>query len=195
MKQEEMKKLVEKFFAGETTAREESQLKSRLQSKDVPDELKAVRRYFDAMRELEEEKLDASFGEVLMNRITSDEPEPKNKLWIYTLASVAAAIALLLAVWMGTDLLKPKEVYGTVSNPKIAFAETKKILLEVSAKLNDGLAPAKITVNMIEENIIKAGDVGKINEALQKAGTINKLEKANEFLKPLRKNGTKNGNS
>jgi len=195
MKQEEIKKLVEKFFSGETTGQEELQLRSYFQLNKVPDELKAVKNYFDAMSELEEETLDASFDKMLMSRITKDEPERKNKIWIYSLTSVAAAVALLLTVWMGTDLLKPKEVYGTVNDQKIAFAETKKILLEVSAKLNDGLDPAKTTVNMIEKNVIKAGEVGKINYVLKKAGTINKLEKANEFLKPLQKAGTKNGNS
>ncbi|HDO27297.1 MAG TPA: hypothetical protein ENH02_04190 [Bacteroidetes bacterium] len=195
MKLEEINKLIDKFFAGETTVQEELQLKSWIQSGNFSDEMQAVKSYFEAMDSLGKDSPDESFDEVLMDLIKRDEPVRSKRVWIYSLTAVAAAVALLLAVWMGTGLLKPKEVYGTVNDPEIAFAETKKLLFVVSEKMNNGLAPAKIIVNAIEESVIKAGEAGKINEVLQKAGTIRKLEKVNKYFKPLKKAATQHGNS
>ncbi len=195
MKQEEINKLLEKFFAGETTESEESQLKSWLQTEDVPAELEAVKSYFQAMHELKEEKPDDAFEETLMERLTKEEPDRKSRFRIYSLTSVAATIAVFLAVWMGINLFRPTEVYGTIKDPKIAFAETKRILQEVSAKMNEGLEPAEKTVKTVEKNVKKAGEAKKINEVLQKVGYIIKVERINDLLKPLKKENTKNGKS
>jgi len=194
MKQEEINKLLEKFFAGETTQSEEQQLKLWFQSEDVPDEMRAMKSYFEAMGKLKEEKPDSSFEKTLTERISQDEPAKKTRFRFYALTSAAAAIAIFLTVWMGTNLFKPKEVYGTVNDPKIAFAETKKILQEVSARLNEGLEPAEKTVKTVEKNVKKAGEAKKINEALQKVGYIIKLEKVNDLFRQEEKNSNKTEN-
>lgn len=195
MNPKELDKLVEKFYAGETTAEEEAQLKDFLQAGNIPGHLAHVRHYFDVMDSLREEELGNDFETRLFERISEREHKPRVRRLASRFAYAAAAVLLLLAVWKGPGLLQPKPVYGTVDDPVIAFQETKEALNKVSVKMNDGLKPAKKTVTSVEENIQKAGEMKKLNEALNKTKNINKLDKASEFLKSFNKVYVNYGNS
>jgi hypothetical protein len=195
MKPKDIDKLVEKFFAGETTASEEVQLKELVSGGKLPEHLSYMNQYFMVMDDLSADSLDKSFDERLFSTIESKEAKPKTMRLAYRLTSVAAVVLLLISIWFGTDLFQPKEVYGTIDDPVIAFQETKKVLDEVSKKMNKGLVPAKKTVDKVEENVQKVEEVKKIDDALKKTKNINKLEKASEFLKSFNKVYVDYGNS
>ena len=179
--------LIEKFYAGETTEYEEGQLKAYFDLADLPTDLAREKEYFMAMRSLKSEQLDEEFEKDLFNQINKDKPSGTFRIWGYSLSAVAAAIAVFLMVWFGTDLLNPKEVYGTINDPHIAFNETQKALDEVSKKMNKGLKPVKATVEKVEENVKKTGEVKKIDKALNKARSLHKLDEASELLKSFSK--------
>lgn len=188
-------KLVEKFFSGETTGMEEAQLKAFIRMNEVTENLLEIKHYFDVMDRLGEESLDEAFDDRLFSRIETKEARPQIRRWTYRITSVAAAVLLLISIWFGKDLFQPKQVYGTINDPVIAFQETKKVLDEVSKKMKKGLTPAKETVDKVEENVKKAGEIKKINNALKKTRNINKLEKASEFLRSFNKVYVEYGNS
>lgn len=188
-------KLVEKFFSGETTGMEEAQLKAFIRMNEVTENLLEIKHYFDVMDRLGEESLDEAFDDRLFSRIETKEARPQIRRWTYRITSVAAAVFLLISIWFGKDLIQPKQVYGTIDDPVIAFQETKKVLDEVSKKMKKGLTPAKETVDKVEENVKKAGEIKKINNALKKTRNINKLEKVSEFIRSFNKVYVEYGNS
>jgi len=179
--------LIEKFYAGETTEHEEEQLKAYFNLADSSKELAREKEYFMAMNSLKTEELDDTFEKELFKQINDEEPGRKLKVWGYSISAVAATITIFLLVWFGTDILNPKEVYGTINDPHLAFAETQKALDEVSKKIKKGLKPAKKTVDKVEENVKKTGEVKKLNKALEKTKSFQKIDEASELLKSFSK--------
>lgn len=179
--------LIDKFYAGETTEQEELKLKTLLEQEDLPQEFYADRAYFLVMQEASEEVLDDSFEDKLFAKFEQNRPAKSKKFWNYTISGVAAAMLIFLAVWFGTDLLRPSQVYGTIEDPHLAFTETKRVLDEVSKKLNKGIQPVKKTVDKLETNINKTDGIKKINESLKKTKSIQKIDEASELLKSFNK--------
>ena len=187
MKREDLNQLIEKYYDGNTSEQEEAQLKAYFENEDVPAEHQDAKLYFITSNELSEDILSDDFDDRLMAELVDEKMKPQIKSWIYRLSGAAAVILLMLAIWFGTDILNPKEVYGTIDDPKLAFAETKKVLDEVSKKMNKGLKPAKQTAEKVEDNVKQAGEIKKMNKALKHAKKINKYEEASELLKSISK--------
>ncbi len=179
--------LIEKFYAGETTEQEEDQLKAYFNLADSSKDLAREKEYFMAMNSLKTKELDDTFEKELFKQINDEKPGRKLKVWGYSLSAVAATITIFLLVWFGTDILNPGEVYGTINDPHLAFAETQKALDEISKKMNKGLKPAKKTVDKVEENVKKTGEVKKLNKALEKTKSFQKIDEASELLKSFSK--------
>lgn len=195
MKPADINQLIEKFYAGETSVQEETQLRDYFEQANIPANHLSAKLHFIAANQLAEEEMGEDFEENLMSQLVDEKPVSIIKIWTYRLTSAAAIILLMLAIWFGTDLLQPKEVYGTITDPKLAFAETQKVLDEVSKKMNKGLQPAKKTVDKVEDNVKQAGKIKKINSALKQAKKVNKYEEASELLKSMSKVQVRIGNS
>jgi len=183
----ELKKLLEKFYDGQTSEPEENELRTWLNQADLPEEFFGDREYFRAMTVLKEETLDASFERELFKKLKPEKQVKTVRIWSLSVSGVAATIAVFLAIWFGTDLLSSKEVYGTINDPKVAFNESQKILEEVSKNLDKGLKPAKKTVDKVEENVKKTGEINKLNKALEKTKSIHEIDNASKLLKSFSK--------
>ena len=154
MKPGKIESLIAKFYAGETTLEEEAFLKDYFKQETVPEKYREAREYFHFLNEEKEQKLDNSFDEKLLQLIELKEEKPTTvKMWTFGISSAAAVILVFLMVWFGTDLLQPREVYGTISDPSLAFHETQKMLAVVSKNMNKGLQPAEKTVKKVDNNI------------------------------------------
>jgi len=187
MKSENIEQLIEKYYAAETSETEENQMRVYFQGNDIPGSQMAAKIYFMTLDAVSEEKLPDGFDEKLMGQLIEKKPSSTFRIWAYRISSAAAIILLMLAILFGTDILQPRELYGTITDPKLAFAETRKVLDEVSKKMNKGLQPVKMTVEKVEDNVEQAGKIKKMNTALQKAKKINKFEDASELLKSISK--------
>ena len=195
MKPGTLEQLIEKYFAGETTLGEEEQLRGMLAESEEAGSAREVREQLESMQALASRHLPEDFESRLMERLETDR-EPRHRTLYSNWIPVAAAVTLLfLAILFGTDLLQPKEVYGTINDPGLAFMETQKALEEVSVKMNQGLVPAKKTVDKVENSVQKTGEIRQINKALQKAGDIDQLENASELLRSVNKVYIRIGNS
>jgi hypothetical protein len=188
MKLHEIEQLIEKFYNGETSLEEEKILKDYMNNDTVPEQFIAVKEHFSFLTNEKELELDDAFDEKILQLADAEKTQSNSlKIWTYRLSGVAAAILLFVMVWFGTDLLKPKEVYGTISDPSLAFLETRKAMDEVSKKLNKGLHPAEKTVKKIDENVKRAGELKKMNQALEKTKGLRKIDQASDLLKSVSK--------
>lgn len=100
---QEAKKLIEKYYEGETTVAEENLLRKYLSGKNVPAQFeteKAIFGYFTSEKEKKKVRI-----------------APKNLKWVVSVASVAAAVVLFLGIFLNTQ-------YSTTS---YAYVDGKKI--------------------------------------------------------------------
>lgn len=140
MNNEELKRLLEKFYDGESSAEEEEVLKSFFSENDIPQGFEAERAlfsyYYSAMKIPEPS---VEFESRIIKGI--DEFEHKQKtvrnrnltLW---LLSTAATLFIMVGSYFFFS--KKEGIKDTFSDPEIAYAETIKILREVSTQLNKG---------------------------------------------------------
>lgn len=187
MKQATLDCLIEKYYEGKTSLQEEQQLRGFFQKEDLPESLLAAKEYFMATDLISIEELSVDFEQQLMDKIKHENNSSKWKINTYWFSGIAATVLLFLAIWLGPELIQPKEVYGTITDPEIAFAETKKVLGEVSEKMIKGMKPAKKTVEEVEKNVGQLGKIKKVNNAFKKTEKLNRLDEAGELLKSFTK--------
>jgi hypothetical protein len=140
MKSEEIKRLLEKYYEGESTVEEEVYLKNFFSLGDIPEDLineKEIFSYFlksaivpEPSLVFEKKIIAAldSIGEVSLNQ------KRRRAFGIFT--SIAAVILILIGSYF--FFIHKSEPRDTFSDPEIAYAETMKILYGVSISLNKG---------------------------------------------------------
>jgi hypothetical protein len=144
MNEEELKRLIEKYYNGESTEEEESSLRNYFRKDNIPDGYEAEKlifSYYTEAAEFSEPSID--FEARLMAGIDASEINGRSeKISRYLLP-------------FKTDSR------DTFTDPEMAYAETVKILRDVSSQLNHG-------AQVLEP-------VGKMNEITRKSfETINK---------------------
>jgi len=188
MKVQDIKLLIEKFYNGETSLKEEELLMEYFNRDDVPEQFIDVKEYFGFLQKEAALELDDSFDKKFFKEAGLDELHSNNKrIWMYRISGIAATILVFVLVWIGTELFQPKEAYGTISDPAIAFLETQKAMDEVSKKMNKGLKPAEKTVKTIDNSVKKVEELKKMNKALENTKSIHKIDKASDLLKSVSK--------
>ena len=188
MKVQDIKLLIEKFYNGETSKCEEQLLMDYFDQKEIPEQYSDTKEYFNFLQKEAALELDDTFNEKFFKETGLNEHQTNNKrIWMYRISGIAATILVFVLVWVGTELFQPKEVYGTISDPAIAFLETQKAMDEVSKKMNKGLKPAEKTVKTIDNSVKKVGELKKMNKALENTKSIHKIDKASDLLKSVSK--------
>ncbi len=196
LQDKDIERLVEKYYEGTSSEQEELLLRSAIED-DEFNSHPTMKYQFYGMKALREEPgLGSDFDKMIVKKIKSASPKRRSiKRTVYSVSTVVASMAAVLLIWFGSGLFQPNEVYGTVTDPIVAFHETRMAMEEVSAKLNKGLKPAKKSVEALDTNVKKAATVGKIEEAMDKAKKIKKMERASELLRSINKVYIDLGNS
>ncbi len=140
MKKEELKELLEKFYAGQTSTDEEEKLKKCFSGTDIIPGFEAEKEVFNHYAGSENIPVPSvDFEARILKGIDDFENKQRTislKKRYITIISAAATILLLVGSYF---IFFNKEVEeDTFSDPHIAYAETMKILYEVSVKLNKG---------------------------------------------------------
>jgi hypothetical protein len=153
MKEEELKKLIEKYYNGECTDDEEITLRDYFRQIEIPagyETEKEIFGYYSQTGEIIEPSL--GFEDRILSGIDSYEKNIRTlkiRKFIFPLISTAAALLILAGSYFFFS--HKTEVRDTFTDPKLAYAETMKILLDVSSQLSRG------------------------NQALEPVGKLNKM--------------------
>lgn len=185
MKEELLKELLEKYYNGETSIEEELRLKEYFSGKDVLpgyEAEKEIFRLYSASGQIAapDDELEARI-KIAIDHL--EEPKMKRTPVIrrYTVMSIAAGLLILIASYfMLKHHAEPKD---TFSDPRLAYAETMKILNEVSYKLNKGtsaLEPVRKVARAAQSGL---GSVSKsasvLTDNLKQIRMIDKISNAN----------------
>lgn len=145
MEREQIKKLLEKYWEGETSLEEEKELKQYFARPDVPEDLQQEGSFF---RYLNQQHDNISLEDEEILELLRNEPQKNDnqiRLYIEKMVKVAAVI-LIVAVaifFIREDYELKKEkmdpvISDTFEDPQKAFEETKKALMLVSRQFNKG---------------------------------------------------------
>jgi hypothetical protein len=186
MKEDELNRLLEKYYNGESTEEEERTLKDFFTNSDSLKGYETEKKIFGFFNEESNiPELSPDFEKKLLGEIDSYERTTKlftKKRFIYSVFSAAAA--LLFAVSSYFFLFNKEKNVDTYSDPKIAYNETVRILFTISSQLNRGNKALKPIGKMhtISDNCIKT-----INKptaiAEKKLKNLNHLQDALNLVK------------
>ncbi len=152
------KRLLEKYWAGETTLAEEKALKNYFNSGNVAEELMPYANTFQYFTIAQKQTLETPVTTLLQ---AEKQPLiPVRTAKIFYLRRIAAAVLLLLTIGFGyqkinqptkAERLATYWASKEIKDPKLAMAKTKAALLLFSQKLNDGRATALQQVRAVQK--------------------------------------------
>jgi hypothetical protein len=163
MNEEELKRLIEKYYNGTSTDEEEKALRLWFSINKAPAGYEAEKAIFGFYMEEEEVPEPSADFEARIIRALDRSSDTARSAMIRkaVIPILSAAAGLLILAGSYFFFINRAEPVDTFKDPAIAYAETVKILKDVSSRMNRGTRPLK--------------PVGKINEMRVKSlGSINK---------------------
>jgi hypothetical protein len=164
----ELRKLLQKYYNGETTLKEEDKLKKYfIDNPNINEEFSAEKEQFLMFDRASKQNVPAEDFEkkleiLIDNQKVINPVFKRNKIW-FRIAAVAASVLILFGVYNLIRYFTEKPVFkDTIEDPYIAYEETKKTLLYISEKLNYGTR--------------ELGNVAKLNSSVQKLDAVSKLD-------------------
>jgi len=155
MNEEELKRLIVKYYNGESTEHEENILKDFFRKGNIPEGYEAEKlifSYYTDSAEIPGPSIDFE-SRIMAGIDTSGRNNGSQKIKRYLLPILSAAAGLLLLVGSYYLIVKKAETGDTFTDPKLAYAETIKILRDVSSQLNHGAR--------VLEPVAKINEMGK----------------------------------
>jgi hypothetical protein len=171
MNKEDINKLIIRFYEGETTEKEECLLRAIFSGEDVPEGFETEREYLlFCLTEVPVKNHSIDLEEKILNAIDKSNGivsiQKGRRILLKVIGSAAATILILFGVYFFFE--RRNRITDTYSDPKIAYAETMKILMHVSKQLNKGTQTLKPVGKLCT---ITYMSIGKVNE---KSTVINK---------------------
>ncbi|MFO7668921.1 MAG: hypothetical protein R6W31_04615 [Bacteroidales bacterium] len=187
---EKVRKLLERFYQGETSLEEERWLQNYLSSKNVPVELLADKELFKAFEDTREtipipEELNAK----ILNTIDQEERNwlRSRRISLYSFSGLAAGLLALIAVYvffLRTDepaLLSVQQGIDTYADPMDAYKEAKKTLAYVSGKLNTGTSEIRHLQQVTKTTAGPLKSLSKINKGSRELILLGELQRVREI--------------
>ena len=159
-----IEKLIAKYENGETTLKEEQQLKDYFSQETVPPHLEVYKSMFQYFLYTHEEQF------------TKDVPlKPRKTYSLYQWISVAAVAVIMLGIFTQIDFKSQSRTLADLTpQERVEYEEAKEVFTLVSSKLNQG-SENLMALNMVSSNFDKGAD------NIAYLGEFSK--KTNKFLK------------
>jgi hypothetical protein len=176
--------LIGKYEMGEASPDEEMQLKDFFMSKDVPFHLKKYKTLFAFYKLAGKEELpDIDFDEKILSAIEERKVIPMNpnkRIKLFYISAVAAGMLILFGLFFRYGI-NGNPQNETFDDPMLAYAETKKILMKVSANLNSGVNEMK-SIKEFNNGLSELEKVSAFQTGLNHLGKVTILDKAKEII-------------
>jgi hypothetical protein len=169
MKTSEIKILLQKYYEGSTTTSEETDLEKYFLNSPADPEFDADRLHFEAVASMRDEDIpvpeDLEFSVLETLGKVQRLQSRGNRRIIYVSLSIAAGLLLMVSTFL---FISRSNDSLFVTDPKIAYAESREALEMVSKYFNQGTA--------------KLSGLGKLNQAIEPLNKLNSLDKAAKSL-------------
>jgi hypothetical protein len=184
MNEEELKRLIEKYYNGQSTELEENILKDYFRKENVPEGYEAERLIFSYYAESAEIPGPSIDFEARIMAGIDASGRSRGALWLkrYLLPILSAAAGLIILIGSYYLIVKKTETGDTFTDPQLAYAETIRVLRDVSSQLNQGvrvLEPVTKINEMSKKSFVELNLPKEIVEKNLK--NLNYLQKAFEI--------------
>jgi hypothetical protein len=182
MNLQKIEQLIEKYERVETSMEEEKILKDFFLTGDVPLHLRSYKTLFSYFKSSQNEPLPSlDFDEKVLAAMDAGKVVPIlsiNRKRVYLISSIAAGVLILFGLYFryGMSGTFTKETYN---DPVLAYAETKKILMNVSANLNSGVNEMK-SIKEFNNGLSELEKVSAFQTGLHQLEKVTILDKAKE---------------
>lgn len=169
----EIKKLIEAFYNGNTTAEEEQTLLDYFKGENVAEELLNEKKIFLEMNETDNIEIPVGLEDKLSNlidKLATEEEEAskprKKSLWTWA-GSVAAGVAIL--IFAGIHFTKQHETVMPIvtqvnAEDQYKIEEAQKALLLISSNFNKGVDQLSVVSTSLDKtNEILNKTLGQLN--------------------------------
>ena len=184
---EEIRKMLDRFYQGQTTLEEEKILEEYFSSTTVPEEFIPDKDLFQSFKEGD----NSVFVPTDLNQkivASIDQVERKatrtRRISVFSLSGLAAGLIIMIAVYLfyiRTDrpsLLATNQMVDTYENPMDAYEEAKRTLAYVSTKLNSGTSELEHVRKVSKTAADPLKSLSKINKGSKELILLGKLHQA-----------------
>lgn len=186
---EDIRRMLDRFYQGETSLEEEKMLEDYFSTTPVPESL------------IPDKDLFQSFGttgksvivpEDLNQKILAslDQVERKatktRRISLFSFSGLAAGLLVMIAVYLfyiRTDrpsLLASNQMTDTFEDPMDAYEEAKRALTYISAKLNNGTSELE-HVKQVSKTAVPVNSLSKINKGSKELSLLGQLQRVRDL--------------
>jgi len=186
---EEIRKILDRFYLGETTLEEESKLHEYFSSNTVPEEFIPDKELFLAMGSGNDSvEVPDNLNQKIIATIDKEERSTTRtrRISVFSLSGLAAGLLVMIAVYLfyiRTDTqagLASQEMIDTYEDPEEAYEEAKRALAYVSTKLNNGTSELEL-VKKVGKTADPLKSLSKINKGSKELSLLGQLHHIKEF--------------
>ncbi len=187
---EELKKMLERFYQGETTLEEEQMLKEYFSSATVPEEFIPDKELFQSFDEQGEsivvpddlnQKIIATVDRLERSAVRT------RRISVFTLSGLAAGLLVMIALYFfyirvdQPDVLASGELTDTFTDPQDAYEEAKRTLAYVSVKLNRGTSEMEYVKHVSKVTVDPLKSLSRINKGNKELSLLGQLQRVDKI--------------
>ncbi len=182
----DIRKLLDRFYLGETSLEEEKILQDYFSSTSIAEELIPDR---DLFRSLGDASDSVAVPESLNQKILDviDRQEKKvvrtRRISVFSLSGLAAGLLVVIALYVGYFNDNPARyaMTDTYENPQDAYEEARRTLAYVSAKLNTGTSELEHVKKASKATSDPLKSLSKINKGSKELSLLGQLQRVERF--------------
>lgn len=185
----DIRRLLEKFYQGESTLEEERKLQQYFDSTAVPEELVPDKELFEAIGEGtgSVEVPEDLNGKILSSIDRLEKKETRTRrISVYSLSGLAAGLLVMIAVYLfflrddNRSLIASNQMTDTYEDPMQAYEEARKALVYVSNKLNTGTSELEQVKQVSKMTTAPLQSLSKINKGSKELSLLGQLRRVGE---------------
>ena len=184
----EIRKLLDRFYTGETTLEEEQILQDYFSSTSIPEELMPDRDLFRSLGTSDSVAVPEDLNQKILDVI--DQQEKKvvrtRRISVFSLSGLAAGLLVVIALYMGyfradRPGMLAYQMTDTYENPQDAYEEARRTLAYVSAKLNTGTSGLEHVKQVSKTTSDPLKSLSKINKGTKELSLLGQLQRVERF--------------
>ena len=186
----DIRKMLDRFYAGESTLEEERKLQDYFSAARIAEELIPDR---DLFRSLGSAADSVVVPDGLNQKILAvlGEQEKKvirtRRITVFSLSGLAAGLLVVVALYVGYfkhnggGRLASNHITDTYSDPQDAYEEAKRTLAYVSAKLSTGTSELEHVAQVSKTSTEPLKSLSKINKGSKELSLLGQLQHVNSL--------------
>lgn len=187
---EKVRKMLERFYRGDSSLEEERSLQDFFSSNSVPEDLLADQELFKAFVDTGESiEVPVDLNSKILDTIDAAEKASTRtkRISLYSFSGLAAGLLALIAVYvffLRNDepvLLSAQQEVDTYADPMLAYEEAKRTLAFVSVKLNSGTKEIKHMQQVSKTTGDPLKSLSKINKGSRELVLLGELQRVREI--------------